>query len=209
MRRKRRWLILFLAAVLALLALRAKIDPLTAQLAQAQVSNLASHTINQAVAQALKQDDIQYGDLINLERDTSGNITALTTNMLGMNRLKTGLLSLLDGEEYDITGELLNIPLGNLSGIQLLSGRGPSIPVKVLAVSSTDAWFTGEFTEAGINQTLHRIMLTVTLDVLLLLPTGTVSQTVSTEVCVAETVLLGQVPDSYTYFNGFGNEESQ
>jgi sporulation protein YunB len=209
MRRKRRWLILFLAAVLALLALRAKIDPLTAQLAQAQVSNLASHTINQAVAQALKQDDIQYGDLINLERDTSGNITALTTNMLGMNRLKTGLLSLLDGEEYDITGELLNIPLGNLSGIQLLSGRGPSIPVKVLTVSSTDAWFTGEFTEAGINQTLHRIMLTVTLDVLLLLPTGTVSQTVSTEVCVAETVLLGQVPDSYTYFNGFGNEESQ
>jgi sporulation protein YunB len=209
MRRKRRWLILFLAAVLAILALRAKIDPLTAQLAQAQVSNLASHTINQAVAQALKQDDIQYGDLINLERDTSGNITALTTNMLGMNRLKTGLLSLLDGEEYDITGELLNIPLGNLSGIQLLSGRGPSIPVKVLAVSSTDAWFTGEFTEAGINQTLHRIMLTVTLDVLLLLPTGTVSQTVSTEVCVAETVLLGQVPDSYTYFNGFGNEESQ
>lgn len=209
MRRKRRWLILFLAAVLALLALRAKIDPLTAQLAQAQVSNLASHTINQAVAQELKQDDIQYGDLINLERDTSGNITALTTNMLGMNRLKTGLLSLLDGEEYDITGELLNIPLGNLSGIQLLSGRGPSIPVKVLAVSSTDAWFTGEFTEAGINQTLHRIMLTVTLDVLLLLPTGTVSQTVSTEVCVAETVLLGQVPDSYTYFNGFGNEESQ
>jgi sporulation protein YunB len=209
MRRKRRALVLFLAAVLALLALRAKIDPLTAQLAQAQVSNLASHTINQAVAQALKQDDIQYGDLINLERDTSGNITALTTNMLGMNRLKTGLLSLLDGEEYDITGELLNIPLGNLSGIQLLSGRGPSIPVKVLAVSSTDAWFTGEFTEAGINQTLHRIMLTVTLDVLLLLPTGTVSQTVSTEVCVAETVLLGQVPDSYTYFNGFGNEESQ
>jgi sporulation protein YunB len=194
------------------LALRGKIDPLTEELAQAQVSNLASQTINEAVAEQLRQDDIQYGDLVTLERDDSGGITALTTNMLEMNRLKTGLLSLLDGEKYDITGENLNIPLGNLSGIQLLSGRGPNIPVKVLAVSSTDAWFTGEFSEAGINQTLHRIMLSVTLEVMLLLPTGTVTERVDTQVCVAETVLLGQVPDSYTYFNieGItGNEESE
>lgn len=196
---------LVLTAVLAVVTsimLQTRVNPLTEELALAKITDAASNVINQAVSQQIDEGDVQYEDLVNLERDNDGNITALTTNMREMNRLKTQLLTKLDSDIYDISDDEISIPLGNLTGIQLLSGRGGSIPVKIVAVSSSDASFRGEFYAAGINQTIHRIMMDVVLDLIILLPSGTVTDHVVTEVCVAETVLLGQVPESYTYFSG-------
>lgn len=154
--------------------------------------------------QQIREGNIQYDKLVTLQRDQNGNITALTTNMQEMNRLKTQLLELLDDDIYNIEDDEISIPLGNLTGIQLLSGRGPSIPVKIIAVSSSDAQFQGEFSDAGINQTIHRIMMEVSLDLIVLLPSGTVTDRVSSQVCVAETVLLGPVPDTYAYLDPTG-----
>lgn len=194
-------LVLFLAVIL-----RTRINPLTEELALAKITDVASNVINEAVNVQITQGDVQYDDLITLQRDNSGNITALTTNMQEMNRLKTQLLKILDDDIYDVSDDEISVPIGNLTGIQLLSGRGPSIPVKIVAVSSSDANFSGEFSDAGINQTIHRIMLNVSLDLIVLLPSGTVTEHVSTDVCVAETVLLGPVPESYTYFNSAGSD---
>ena len=106
-------------------------------------------------------------------------------------------IQLLDDEIYSIEDDAIGIPVGNLTGIQLLGGRGPEIPVKIVAVSSSDADFQGEFLDAGINQTIHRIMMDVSLELIILLPS--ITDRVTTEVCVAETVLLGPVPNSYAY----------
>lgn len=184
-----------------------KVNPLSEELALARISDVASNVINQAVSRQIEAGNVRYDDLVTLERDRDGRITALTTNMQEMNRLKTQLLTILDDDIYDISDDEISIPLGNLTGVQLLSGRGGTIPVKIVAVSSSDANFRGEFEDAGINQTIHRIMMDVSLDLIILLPSGTVRDCVMTEVCVAETVLLGQVPQSYTYFEGgSGNE---
>lgn len=202
--RRRIVCVIFLAGLLVCLAvlLHTKVNPLTEELALAKISDAASYVINQAVSCQIEEGNVQYDDLITLERDSEGKITALTTNMREMNRLKTQLLTILDDDIYDISDDEISIPLGNLTGMQLLSGRGGTIPVKIVAVSSSDAEFRGEFQDAGINQTIHRIMMDVSLDLIILLPSGTVRDSVSTEVCVAETVLLGQVPQSYTYFEG-------
>ena len=125
--------------------------------------------------------------------------------MQEMNRLKTQLLSTLDASAQSLAQEKISVPLGNITGIQLLSGRGPDIPIKIIAISSSDAVFRGEFEDAGINQTIHRIMMDVSLELVILLPNGTESERVTTDVCVAETVLLGDVPGSYTYFSGAGS----
>ena len=209
-RRRRRWMLLIVPVSLLFLLgtlLRTQINPLTEELAVAKVSDYASNVINEAVNTQITQGNIQYDDLVQLQTDTSGNITALTTNMQEMNRLKTQLLKILDADIYDIGGDEISVPSGNLTGIQLLSGRGPKIPVKIVAVSSSDANFAGEFSDAGINQTLHRIILNVSLDLIVLLPSGTITDHVSTDVCVAETVLLGPVPESYTYFNNTGSDD--
>ena len=208
-KRRRKWLLVLLLFTLvgAAVVLHTKVNPLTEELALAKITDVASNVINRAVSRQIEEGNVRYDDLITLERDNDGNITALTTDMQEMNRLKTQLLTILDDDIYDISDDEISIPMGNLTGIQLLSGRGGSIPVKIVAVSSSDANFRGEFADAGINQTIHRIMMDVSLDLIILLPSGTVTDHVATEVCVAETVLLGQVPQSYTYFNG-GSENA-
>ncbi len=209
-RRLRRWGILLMLLVIgAAVLLRTRINPLTKELAQAKISDAASNVINRAVNQQIQQGDIRYEDMVELQRDNSGAITALTTNMQEMNRLKTQLLELLDDDIYSIEDDEISIPMGNLTGIQLLSGRGPSIPVKIVAVSSSDATFRGEFTDAGINQTIHRIMMEVSLDLIVLLPSGTVTDRVSSQVCVAETVLLGPVPETYAYLDPSGSAKEE
>ena len=209
MKHKRRWIlfILFLAAGFFLLKtiMVTRIDPLVSELARAEVANLASDLITQAINDQISSGNVQYQALVTLERDYSGNITALTANMQEMNRLKTQLLSTLDASAQSLAREKISVPLGNITGIQLLSGRGPDIPIKIIAISSSDAVFRGEFEDAGINQTIHRIMMDVSLELVILLPNGTESERVTTDVCVAETVLLGDVPGSYTYFSGAGS----
>ncbi len=211
-KRRRRILLLCILIITGLLIsvmLQTRVNPLTEELALAKITDVASNVINQAVSEQIESDDVQYDDLIDLELDKDGNITALTTNMREMNRLKTQLLTRLDSDMYDVSDDEISIPVGNLTGVQLLSGRGGVIPVKIVAVSSSDASFRGEFLDAGINQTIHRIMMDVALDLIILLPSGTVTDHVVTEVCVAETVLLGQVPESYTYFNGGGDSVTE
>ena len=209
MKHKRRWIlfILFLAAGFFLLKtiMVTRIDPLVSELARAKVADLASDLITQAINDQISSGNVQYQALVTLERDYSGNITALTANMQEMNRLKTQLLSTLDASAQSLAREKISVPLGNITGIQLLSGRGPDIPIKIIAISSSDAVFRGEFEDAGINQTIHRIMMDVSLELVILLPNGTESERVTTDVCVAETVLLGDVPGSYTYFSGAGS----
>lgn len=210
MRKKLRlWLLILLAILLLGVAfLRIRVNPLAEELALARITDAASGVINRAVSEQIELGNVRYEDLVEIQRDGNGNIAALTTNMREMNRLKTGLLTILDDDLYNISDDEIGIPLGNLTGIQLLSGRGPTVPVKIVAVSSSDASFRGTFTDAGINQTIHKIMMDVSLDLVVLLPSGSITAEVSSEVCVAETVLLGPVPGNYTYFSGGSLEDS-
>ena len=124
--RRRRLRRIFLLVLLGLLLLAAvlhvRVNPLVQELAQAKITDAASGVINRAVNQQIQQGDIQYENLVTLQRDNEGNITALTTNMREMNRLKTELLTLLDDEIYSIEDDAISIPVVNLTGIQLLGG---------------------------------------------------------------------------------------
>lgn len=207
--RKKAWMlfVLLLSILFCIGALlRTRVNPLTEEMALAQISDVASNVINEAVNEEITEGNIQYEDLVTLQTDTAGNISALTTNMRQMNLLKSQILLLLDEKIHEVDEDEVGIPSGNLTGMQLLSGRGPHIPVKIISVANSDANFDGEFSDAGINQTHHKIMLTVAMDLVVLLPSGTVTEHVETDVCVAETVLLGRVPESYTYFNSVGED---
>jgi len=92
----------------------------------------------------------------------------------------------------------VSIPIGNATGINFLSGKGPKIPLEIIPVGSVSASCGSEFTSAGINQTRHRLTMIVTASVTILLPRDSVTSVVTTEVNIAETVLVGSVPDTYT-----------
>ena len=116
------------------------------------------------------------------------------------NRLQSSILHQVLEEIAQMDTRELSIPLGSLTGSALLAGRGPRISVRMQSVGSSTAYLSNEFSSAGINQTRHQIILNVDVYVSILLPGFSTATKVSNAFTVAETVLVGTVPDSYTYF---------
>lgn len=203
MKRRRRyryrWLLVIalMAAAACVAYLQLVVEPLITELAKARVDNRASYIINEAIEAQMQADDIDYDHIISLEKDVNGTITALKTNINEINRLKTQILSIIDHMLLDLDINEIGIPLGSLILPELFSGTGPKLPVRVMSVSASDADFRNEFAEAGINQTSHRIMMDVSITMTVLTPVGTQSVSVTSAVVVAETVIVGHVPDSY------------
>ncbi len=184
-------------AVAFLLFMRLSVAPLVQELAKARVANKASSIINDAVEAQLRNDNIDYDAIVFLEKDRNGAITALKTNINEINRLKTEILSVIDTMLLDLDINDVGLPLGSLILPEFFSGTGPVLPVKVMSISTSDADFYNEFTEAGINQTSHRIDMEVRITMTILTPVGTESVTATSTVVVAETVIVGTVPGSY------------
>ena len=208
MKRRKKRLLLTILIVLLCLALilffliRARISPIITDLAMTVVEDRASDVIIESVEHELESGLIDCNQLVILEKDTSGNVTALRTNMLQINRLKVAVLNDLRERVLRLGQDDLSIAIGNLIIPELFSGRGPGIPVRVLSVTASDAQFASRLSEAGINQTLHQIIMNVTVTVTVLLPTGTIPVNSTTEVVISETVLIGTVPESYVNFTG-------
>jgi sporulation protein YunB len=117
------------------------------------------------------------------------------------NRLQSRILDQILERISEVSTHDLSIPLGSLTNLDLLAGRGPLITVKMQSVGSSTARLVNRFTSAGINQTKHQILLNVDVYVSILLPGFTTATKVSNSFTVAETVIVGSVPDSYTYFD--------
>ena len=171
-------------------------------LAQTRVINATSDLINDAIDLQIETGTIQYDRIVYFEKDLNGRITALKTNMSEVNRLKTSILNIINDEIMDMDTSDIGIPVGSLIIPELLSGRGPAIPIQILSISNSDAAFQSFFTEAGINQTLQQLTMEVSVDVTILVLGKTESFTVTSQVVVAETIIVGQVPDTLLQTGG-------
>lgn len=200
LRRKRRGktlllLLLGLAAALALhlcLYLRSLSSGTALSDAQDYVTLAVQSTVNRVLA----EKGYGYGDLVALEKDAAGNITALVTDTAKLNLLSSELQ--MEIARAADSGRLdVSIPLGDLLGAGVLQGRGPVIPVRVGMLTSSFLRFENEFSAAGINQTRHALSLLVSVDVDLLVPMGSMHTTVETRLPVAETIIVGPTPNTY------------
>ena len=174
--------------------------PLLASLATTKVSNTVTRIVSEAVYQAIEDGEIRYDGLVTFEKDETGQITAVRSNMAAFNHLQADILDTILTRIDQVSARELSIPVGTLTGFSLLAGRGPRISVRMESVGSSEANFHNEFVSAGINQTKHQIILTVDVSVSILLPGFTTATKVSNSFIVAEAVIVGSVPDTYTYF---------
>lgn len=198
--------ILVVIGVVGLMLFRSRYQAAIRSLAQTQVKNATSDIINDAIEHQIATGDIQYDRMVYFEKDLDGRITALKTNMSEVNRLKTSILNLINDEILAIDTDDIGIPIGSLILPEVFSGKGPQIPVHILSIRNSDANFTSYFTEAGINQTLQQLTMEVLVDVTVLILGETEEFTVTSQVVVAETVIVGQVPDTYLQTGGnYGN----
>ena len=171
-------------------------------LAQTQVRNSTSDLINDAIDEQIETGNIRYDRIVYFEKDLEGRITALKTNISEVNRLKTDILNLINDEILALDTTDIGIPVGSLILPELFSGQGPVIPIQVLAIRNSDAAFASHFSQAGINQTLQRISMDVLVDVSVLVLGKAESFTVSSQVVVAETVIVGDVPHTLLQTGG-------
>lgn len=193
---------LVLSGIVLFFLFRSKYLSVITALAQTQVKNATSDLINDAIDRQISDGTIQYDRMVYFEKDLEGKITALKTNMSEVNRLKTNLLNLINDEILAMDSDHLGIPLGSLFVPEFFSGKGPVIPVHILTIRNSEAEFFSEFSQAGINQTLQKLNMQVSVDVAVLVLGKVDSFTISSHVVIAETVIVGQVPDMFLQTGG-------
>ena len=182
--------------------LRGKYRSVIRSLAETQVKNATSDLTNDAIAKQIAAGNIAYDRIVYFEKDLNGRITALKTNIGEINRLKTDILNIINDEILALDTSDIGIPLGSLFLPEFFSGKGPVIPVHILSIRNSDAVFASDFSQAGINQTLHRLNMQVSIDVAVLVLGQASSFTITSEVVVAETVIVGEVPDTFLQTGG-------
>lgn len=189
-------------SVVFLLVFRIRYRDAVGELAKTQVQNVTSDLINDAIDEQIEIGKIQYDRIVYFEKDLNGRITALKTNISEVNRLKTDILNLINDEILAMDTSQLSVPIGSLMLPEFFSGKGPGIPVHILTIRNSDASFESQFTEAGINQTLQQLTMHVLVDVSILALGRTESFVVSSQVVVAETIIVGDVPDTFLQTGG-------
>ena len=203
---RRSRVLIWLCAVLLLLAglcaaAVVHMKPILSNLAVSRVHNTVNRIVASAVNDELSRGVISYDALVTMEKDAGGRITALRSNMSEVNRLQSAVSDNILQRLGEVSTAELAIPVGTLTGSALLAGRGTPIRIRMQSVGSASASFHDEFIAAGINQTRHRILLRIDVQMSILLPGFTTSTRVSNDISVAETVIVGDVPETYTYFS--------
>ena len=183
------------AACMAGLSLR--IYPVLSVAAADQVNNQVNRILNETVGQVLEELDVGYEEIVRLQRDDSGRVTAASSDVAAVNAVRGEVVARMVENIEGMDLNRVDLPLGTLLGWDILSGRGPSLKVQALWVGMVESRVEQQFSDAGINQTLHRVMLSVHIPIQILLPGGTVETEVDSQVCLAESIIVGGVPGTF------------
>lgn len=194
---RRRFIILvILLFAVALIVLEQNLSQTFLDLSYASAYSMAVETITRAVKQVV-ESGISYEELIETRLDGEGRVTLLQANTMRMNELASQTALLAETELNSYSNQFVEVPMGAATGIGFLSGFGPTFSVKILPVGAVHTSFQSEFASAGINQTRHKIFLTLRTTVCLIVPMGTQMVDITSSIPVAENIIVGQVPDSF------------
>lgn len=193
-----------IGAALFLLADR-NFKPLVFSLAEARSAAMASQVLQGALAEAL-EDGVAYEQLMTVRMDEHGQVALLSANTMRMNQLadKAGKAALR--RLNNMSSERVSVPLGAALGITLFAGSGPGVPVSIVPIGSISTDFATEFEACGINQTRHKVYLQVTASIRIVIPTGAKTTQVSANMLVAESIIVGAVPEGFVGYNLNGEE---
>lgn len=170
-------------------------------LGKTQIQNHLTYISSQTVMDVLAEQSIAYSDMVILKTGPGGEVQTMSIDAVKLNSFRSLVLERVTGQVHMLDSQDLGIPLGMLTGVDFMSALGPKLPIRVAAAASAAGQFRNEFLDAGINQTLHRVMLDISITATLLLPGGIAEVEVITPVCVTEAIIIGQVPQTYLNLN--------
>ncbi|MDO5110749.1 MAG: sporulation protein YunB [Clostridia bacterium] len=193
-----------LAGLLALLCLsvglflylNANMRPAIIAQAESKISAISAKAMNDAILSSMG-DDRAYAQLVEVQ-DDGNHVYLLQANTRNMNILAADCAEEAQSRIASLGQQGIAVPLGTITGISFLSGRGPLLHVSFTPVGSVQSAYSSEFVSAGINQTLYRVKLRLSSSVKLILPGFTETVNVHAEAAICESVLVGAVPQVYT-----------
>lgn len=188
--------IIIIVAFVSIIAvlLDKQMRPLIKSVVFSQAQTVSTNVINQVVADELSRLDIDYSDIVDIQKDDDGKILAVSTDMKKVNSLKSLMTLSIQDKISTMDMQKTKIPLGTFTGTEILNGRGPKISIDMSMSGSVIMDFKSEFVSAGINQTKHRLYLDVSSEVLAFIPGYPVNTVVKTSILIAETIIVGEVP---------------
>ena len=190
--------VLIVFSIIVLL-INAKISPVLVRCVKIEAENAASNAIDQSVTQFLKSKGITYSSVVKIEKNKNGVVTAITTDISKLNLLKSEVCNKISDIIEAQKNLEVRVPFGVIFGSEAFSGIGPVIKYHLYMVAVANCEIKNAFLSAGINQTLHRLILDIETKIYIVFPDRESVVTVNTNMCIAETVIVGLAPNGFGY----------
>ncbi|MBR2957680.1 MAG: sporulation protein YunB [Clostridia bacterium] len=188
---------LLLISLTLFLLIDARLRPMIRSTATVQAQSYAAVAAGTDIPSILTNTDTGYNSLVSIKRSADGNIVSIETDAMRINLLKSKINSAVAKNLSGLSAKELGIPIGSLTGLALLNGRGPKISTVISITGSAQTSFFDTFDDAGINQTRHQLFLKTTATMLIVFPGETVTAAYTYTTLVAETIIVGKVPEMY------------
>ena len=188
-------LVLFLL-VAGIVSVDGRLRPLVQNYGYMSARRSAMMAVHTGVERVLSDESASYGDFITVLRNDEGRVMSAETDVAAVNRLKAAVSNAVMQELSSREKQVTRIPLGSLIGGSFFTGRGPFLPVTIHTSGVVITTLSGEFTDAGINQTKHSLYLDMTVMMTAALPLERMGVELTTRFLVCETVFVGEVPET-------------
>lgn len=193
-------LIIIIIVISILIYFSKNVKPVVLDYSMAEVRGIGVNAVNQAAIIVIN-DELKYDDLFNIEYDQNKKVSMIKANSPNINMLARNMSIVTQNNLNKIDVTELNIPIGTFTGINLFSGHGPDVTIKIKPVGNVLCDFKSQFIQAGINQTLHKLYIDVLVDISIILPIDDINVSVDTEILVCENLIIGEIPEIYLNMN--------
>ena len=199
-------LIFFIILVIINLLIIKAISPVFNKLREDKAKGVAVLICNTNTSECIKQ--YNYSDFIIIHMDDDKNIRMLEANMKNINLVISDITEKIQKEINNSQNEELYISSGSFTGVSLLSGRGPKIPIKISTIGNVNTELKSEFFSKGVNQTIHRLYLKINCEISVLTPFNTINEEINNQFIIAENIIVGNLPQTYYDLEGLSENDA-
>lgn len=177
------------------------VNKVIVNIAQANVKKILTDSVNIAIEKTLYGSEIKYDDLVVVVKDKNEKISSITTNSIEINKISNSLAKSTQESLEKNTTLGINIPIGTCSGISIFNGKGSDVNFSLSPIGNVVCLFNSEFVKAGINQTQHKIYITIQADINVNLPIKNCLVSENVEFLICESIIVGDIPSTYFDFS--------
>jgi len=190
------FVIALVVAVLLSSVFTGVLKPYIESLAIGRSNYILQNTINKAVLTTLNTKE--YDSFVRVIKNREERITGIETNTVAVNLFKSNVVCSITDNLNKIRHQKFAIPLFSFLNNPFFSEKGPALYIKILPIGTINADIKSTFISVGVNQTKHQVDLHCQTEIRIALPLGKINHKVSATVPISQTVIVGEVPQSYT-----------